>query len=67
MLIVDLARIYTLVAGVPVANTHYRLDISANAGEVSEQNARDLRDAPKSWALDDCPTLDAVTSKMLWG
>ncbi|MCB8745710.1 DUF294 nucleotidyltransferase-like domain-containing protein [Rhodoferax sp. U2-2l] len=43
--IVDLARIYALAAGVPVANTHDRLEVSANAGQVSEQSARDLRDA----------------------
>ncbi|MDD5028176.1 MAG: putative nucleotidyltransferase substrate binding domain-containing protein [Rhodoferax sp.] len=43
--IVDLARIYALAAGVSVANTHDRLEVSAQAGEVSKQGARDLRDA----------------------
>jgi len=43
--IVDLARIYALAAGVNVANTHDRLEVSAQAGEVSEQGARDLRGA----------------------
>jgi len=43
--IVDLARIYALAAGVTVANTHDRLEVCAQAGEVSEQGARDLRGA----------------------
>lgn len=43
--IVDLARVYALAAGVTVANTHDRLEVSAQAGEVTEQSARDLRDA----------------------
>jgi CBS domain-containing protein len=43
--IVDLARVYALAAGVTVANTHDRLEVSAQAGEVSEQGARDLRGA----------------------
>ncbi len=43
--IVDLARIYALAAGVSAANTHDRLEVSASAGQVSEQSARDLRDA----------------------
>lgn len=43
--IVDLARVYALAAGVTVANTHDRLEMSSQAGEVSEQAARDLRDA----------------------
>lgn len=43
--IVDLARVYALAAGVMVANTHDRLEVSSQAGEVSEQSARDLRDA----------------------
>lgn len=43
--IVDLARVYALAAGVTVANTHDRLAVSSQAGEVSEQSARDLRDA----------------------
>ena len=43
--IVDLARVYALAAGVTVANTHDRLEQSAQAGEVTEQSARDLRGA----------------------
>ena len=43
--IVDLARVYALSAGVAVANTHDRLELSSQAGEVSAQSARDLRDA----------------------
>jgi len=43
--IVDLARIYALAAGITVANTHNRLDVSAQTTEISEQSARDLRDA----------------------
>ena len=43
--IVDLARIYALAAGVSIANTHDRLELCAQAGEVSAQSARDLRDA----------------------
>lgn len=43
--IVDLARVYALAGGVAVANTHDRLEVAAQAGEVSAQSARDLRDA----------------------
>jgi CBS domain-containing protein len=43
--IVDLARVYALAAGVSVANTHDRLEVSSQAGEVSVQGARDLRHA----------------------
>jgi len=43
--IVDLARVYALAAGVSVANTHDRLEVSSQAGEVSAQSARDLRHA----------------------
>lgn len=43
--IVDLARVYALAAGVTIANTHDRLEVSSQAGEVSAQAARDLRDA----------------------
>lgn len=42
--IVDLARIYALAAGLTVANTHDRLAACSQAGEISEQSARDLRD-----------------------
>ncbi len=43
--IVDLARIYALAGGLSEVNTHDRLEKAATSGEVSEQSARDLRDA----------------------
>lgn len=43
--IVDLARIYALAGGIPIANTHDRLEQSVRTHEISEQSARDLRDA----------------------
>jgi len=43
--IVDLARVYALAAGVSVANTHDRLEVSSQAGEVSAQSDRVLRHA----------------------
>ena len=43
--IVDLARVYALAGGVAAVNTHDRLEQVAQAGEVSQQSARDLRDA----------------------
>ena len=43
--IVDLARIYALAAGVSTANTHDRLEVSAQAHEISAASARDLREA----------------------
>lgn len=43
--IVDLARVYALAGGVAAANTHDRLAVAAQTGEVSAQSARDLRDA----------------------
>ncbi|KAA3629600.1 MAG: cyclic nucleotide-binding/CBS domain-containing protein [Proteobacteria bacterium] len=43
--IVDLARVYALAAGHNAVNTQERLTISASSGEVSEEGARDLRDA----------------------
>ncbi len=43
--IVDLARVYALAAGIAVANTHDRLELSAKTSEVSNQASRDLRDA----------------------
>lgn len=43
--IVDLARIYALAGGLAVVNTHERLEQAGRTGEVSEQSARDLRDA----------------------
>ncbi len=43
--IVDLARVYSLAGGHAEVNTHDRLLMSANGGDISEQSARDLRDA----------------------
>lgn len=43
--IVDLARIYALAAGDTAVNTHDRLLGAAAGGAISEQSARDLRDA----------------------
>jgi CBS domain-containing protein len=43
--IVDLARVYALAGGQPAVNTDDRLEVAAQGGEVSEQGARDLRDA----------------------
>ena len=43
--IVDLARIYALAGGLDAVNTHDRLDVAAEGGEVSPQAARDLADA----------------------
>ena len=43
--IVDLARIYALAGGHDAVNTHDRLLVAAQGGEVSEHSARDLRDA----------------------
>ena len=43
--IVDLARIHALAGGHAAVNTHDRLLAAAQGREISEQNARDLRDA----------------------
>jgi CBS domain-containing protein len=43
--IVDLARVYALAGGDAAANTHDRLMSAAVGGAISEQSARDLRDA----------------------
>jgi CBS domain-containing protein len=43
--IIDLARVYALAAGHPAVNTHDRLSHAADSGEISQQGARDLRDA----------------------
>lgn len=43
--IVDLARVYALAGGDPAVNTHDRLLSAAAGGAISEQSARDLRDA----------------------
>jgi CBS domain-containing protein len=46
--IVDLARVYALAGGLDAVNSHDRLEQAAHAGEVSEDSARDLRDALES-------------------
>jgi len=43
--IVDLARVYALAGGDASVNTHDRLMSAAAGGAISEQSARDLRDA----------------------
>lgn len=43
--IVDLARVYALAGGDDAVNTHDRLLNAADGGAISEQRARDLRDA----------------------
>ena len=43
--IVDLARVYALAGGHDEVNTHDRLVSAAAQGAISEQSARDLRDA----------------------
>ena len=43
--IVDLARVYALAGGDDAVNTHDRLLSAAAGGSISEQSARDLRDA----------------------
>ncbi len=43
--IVDLARIYALAGGHRAVNTHDRLLVASSGGGISEQSARDLRDA----------------------
>ncbi len=43
--IVDLARVYALAGGHEAVNTHDRLMVAAQSQEISEQSARDLRDA----------------------
>ena len=43
--IVDLARVYAPAGRHAEVNTHDRLLMSANGGDISEQSARDLRDA----------------------
>jgi CBS domain-containing protein len=43
--IVDLARVYALAGGHTAVNTFDRLQVAAEGPEVSEQSARDLRDA----------------------
>ncbi len=43
--IVDLARIFALAAGQAAVNTDHRLEMAGHGAELSEQGARDLRDA----------------------
>ncbi len=43
--IVDLARVYALAGGHEAVNTHDRLVSAAGGASISEQSARDLRDA----------------------
>jgi CBS domain-containing protein len=43
--IVDLARVYALAGGHEAVNTHDRLLVAPSGGGISEQSARDLRDA----------------------
>jgi len=43
--IVDLARVYALAGGHSAVNTHDRLLGASSGGGISEQSARDLRDA----------------------
>ncbi len=43
--IVDLARIYALAGGHAEVNTYDRLNVAAQGKEITEQGARDLRDA----------------------
>ena len=43
--IIDLARIYALAGSVEAVNTKSRLEAVSGGGEVSQQGARDLRDA----------------------
>lgn len=43
--IVDLARIYALAGGHAEVNTFDRLNVAAQGKEITEQGARDLRDA----------------------
>lgn len=43
--VVDLARVYALAGGDSAVNTHDRLVSAAAGGAISEQGARDLRDA----------------------
>jgi CBS domain-containing protein len=49
--IVDLARVYALAGGHPAVNTYDRLEAAAQGKEVSEQSARDLRDALEYLAI----------------
>ncbi len=43
--IVDLARVYSLASGSEAVNTLDRLDVVAEGGEVTQEGARDLKDA----------------------
>jgi CBS domain-containing protein len=43
--IIDLARVHALAGGHAAVNTHERLQVAWQGGDISEQAARDLRDA----------------------
>jgi len=43
--IIDLARVHALAGGHAAVNTHERLQVAWHGGDISEQGARDLRDA----------------------
>jgi CBS domain-containing protein len=43
--VVDLARVYALAGGHDAVNTHDRLAVAADSGEISAQGVHDLRDA----------------------
>jgi CBS domain-containing protein len=43
--VVDLARVYALAGGHDAVNTHDRLAVAADSGEISVQGVHDLRDA----------------------
>ena len=43
--VVDLARVYALAGGHDAVNTHDRLAVAADSGEISAKGVHDLRDA----------------------
>jgi CBS domain-containing protein len=43
--IIDLARVHALAGGHAAVNTHERLQVAWQGGDISEQGARDLRDS----------------------
>lgn len=62
--IVDLARVYALAGGDMAVNTHDRLEHAAASGAISEQSARDLRDALEFLA---CVRIQHQARQMLQG
>ena len=62
--IVDLARVYALAGGDTAVNTHDRLESAAASGAISEQSARDLRDALEFLA---CVRIQHQARQMLQG